>query len=92
VKAGGYKFSFSAPSAGKLRLSWVPGRTGRQVLVASASVVFHKAGRASVKLKLTAEGRKLLKGGKSVKIASDATFTPTGGSPTTRTKRVTLRP
>jgi hypothetical protein len=92
VKAGGYKFSFSAPSAGKLILRWVRRRSGRQVLVASARVVFHKTGQASVRLRLTAKGRKLLKGGKSVKIASDATFTPTGGSPTTRTKRVTLRP
>jgi hypothetical protein len=92
VKAGGYKVSFTAPSAGKLVIDWFATVKGKQVLVASASVVFHAAGKATVKLKLTGKGRKLLKAGHRVKITTKATFRPTGSSATTSSKTTTLKP
>jgi hypothetical protein len=42
----------------RLVRGWVK---GKQILVASASVVFHAAGKAIVKLKLTAADRKLFR-------------------------------
>jgi PKD repeat protein len=92
LKAGGYSFSFTAPSAGKLVIDWFATVRGKQVLVAAASVVFNAAGKATVKLKLTSQGRKLLHVGKAVKIATTARFTPTGGTRTTSTKISTLKP
>jgi hypothetical protein len=83
---------FTAPSAGKLVIDWFAKVKGKQVLVASASVVFHQAGKVTVKLKLTGKGRKLLRAGKSVKITTKATFTPSGGTPTTSTRTTTLKP
>jgi hypothetical protein len=92
VKAGGYKFKFTAPGAGKLVIDWYAKVKGKKVLVASSSVVFHQAGKATVKLKLTGKGRKLFKAGKSVKITTKATFTPTGGTATSSSKITTLKP
>jgi hypothetical protein len=91
LKAGGYSFSFTAPSAGRLVIDWFATVRGKQVLVASASVVFHATGKATVKLKLSSKGRRLLKAAKTVKIATKATFTPTGGAPTESTKATTLK-
>jgi hypothetical protein len=54
--------------------------------------VFHQARKATVKLQLTSKGRKLLKAGKSVKITTNATFTPTGGTPTSTTSTTALKP
>ncbi|MGB9185708.1 MAG: Ig-like domain repeat protein [Solirubrobacteraceae bacterium] len=86
LKAGGYSFSFLAPSAGKLVIEWFVTVKGKQVLVAFASAGFHAAGKATVKLKLTSNGRKLLRGAKTVKIATTATFTPSGRTGSTSTK------
>jgi hypothetical protein len=91
LKAGSYSFSFTAPSAGRLVIDWFATVRGKQVLVASASVVFHAPGKATVKLKLSSKGRRLLKAAKTVKIATKATFTPTGGTPTESTKTTTLK-
>ena len=92
VKARGFSFSFTAPSAGSLVIDWFTTVKRKQVLVASASVSFHRAGRATVTLKLTGKGRTLLTTGKSIKVATKATFTPTGHTPTTSTSTTTLKP
>jgi hypothetical protein len=91
LKARGYSFSFTAPSGGKLVIDWFATVKGKQILVASASVVIHAAGKVTVKLKLSSKGRGLLKAAKTVKIATKATFTPTGGTPTESTKTTTLK-
>jgi Bacterial Ig-like domain (group 3)/PKD domain len=91
LKTGGYSFSFTAPSAGKLVIDWFTTVKGKQVLVASASAEFHAAGKTKVRLKLTSKGRELLKAHKSVKITAKATFTPTGGVPTQSTRTTTLK-
>jgi unsaturated rhamnogalacturonyl hydrolase len=90
VKAGGYKMSFTAPGRGKVVIDWYARVRGRQTLVALASVVFHRAGKATVKLKLTRKGIKLLDVGTSVKITTKASFTPVGGASTSSTKTTTL--
>jgi Lamin Tail Domain len=92
VKAGGFRFSFSAPSAGKLVIDWSTTVRGKQVLVASTSAVLGHAGRATVKVKLTRKGATLLKAGRSLKIHLKATFTPTGRTPITSTGTTTVRP
>jgi hypothetical protein len=91
VKAGGYSFSFTAPSAGMLVVGWYASVKGKKVLVASASVLFRQARKATVKLKLTGKGRQLLKSSKRVKITAKATFTPTGGTTTSSTKTTALK-
>ena len=98
LKHGGYSFSFTAPSAGRLVIRWYLVRKGahvatakKPVLVASASVVFQKAGKATIKVSLTGKGRKLLKHAKRIKLIAKATFTPAGGRATSTTKTITLK-
>jgi len=90
VKAGGDKLSFTAPGVGKLVIKWYARVRGRPTLIASGSVWFRRAGKANMKLKLTSQGIKLLKAGKSVKITTTASFTPSGGTSTSSTKIGTL--
>jgi hypothetical protein len=98
LKHGGYSFSFTAPSAGRLVIRWYLVRKGahvakakKPVLVASANVVLHKAGKATIKVSLTGKGRKLLKHAKRIKLIAKATFTPAGGTATSTTKTITLK-
>ena len=97
-KHGGYSFSFIAPSAGRLVISWyfVPKgahrtKAKKPVLVARSSVVRHKAGRAKIKIVLTVKGRKLLKGVRHLTLTAKGTFTPTGQAATSTTKTFTLK-
>jgi hypothetical protein len=49
------------------------------------------AGKATVRVKLTSRGRKLLKAAKRVTLATKVAFTPTGGATTRLTGGTTLR-
>jgi unsaturated rhamnogalacturonyl hydrolase len=90
VKDRGYKMSFTAPGGGRVIIDWYARIRGRRTLIALASVVFHRPGKATVKLKLTRQGLKLLDVSRKVKITTKASFTPTGGGSTSSTKAATL--
>ena len=84
LKHGGY----TASVAGRLVIAWDPALNGarlgsakKPVLVATATVVFHQAGNAKVKVTLTAEGRRLLKGAESIKLTDKVAFTPPAAFP-----------
>lgn len=98
LKNGGYPASFSAPSAGHLVLSWylVPkgarlAKAKKPVLVATASLTFHQVSKAKAEIRLTANGRTLLKGAKHVKLTAKGSFAPIGGSTTSTSKSITLK-
>jgi hypothetical protein len=73
-------------------IDWYARVRGKQTLVALARAVFHRSGKATVKLKLklTRKGIKLLDVSTRLKITTKASFTPTGGTSTTSTKATTL--
>ena len=103
LKQDGYVVSVTAPTAGKLTISWyyLPkgahlakakhGKKPKPVLIASASVVFHKAGTAKVKIVLTGKGRQMLKSASHLGLVAKGTFTPNGQSATSTTKAITLK-
>ena len=98
LKHGGYVLSFTAPSAGRLVISWyfLPkgahlAKANKPVLVATASVIFHHAGRAKAKIALTSKGRQLLKTIKQLKLTVQGSFTPTGETTISTTKPITLK-
>lgn len=98
LKSGGYVVSFSAPSAGHLVIGWylVPkgahlAKAKKPTLVATASVTFHHAGKAKVKISLTSKGRKLLKGPKHLRLTAKGSFTPAGGTPTSTTRSINIK-
>jgi hypothetical protein len=95
LKNGSYKFSFKAPSAGRLRISWaVPQLKIAAKLVhapeATLSVKFHKQGTAKVKIQLTGAGRKLLKHANKVKLIAAGTFAAADGQTGSASRAFTL--
>jgi purine nucleosidase len=91
MKHGGYTFSATAPSKGRLVLSWYAKSHGKNVVVANVSFVFQRAGvKKTMKIALTRAGRKLLGGARKMKITVTAAFTPTGEKAVGVTKTVTL--
>jgi len=82
LRAGGFTFTLLAPAPGTLVISWTLAPKGvrpvgrlRPVLVATASVRFTAAGTRQVTIKLTANGRHLLKHHRQLKLVAKATFT-----------------
>jgi len=95
---GGYSFLFTAPSAGRLSISWlrVPRRAHlasqpKTVLIAAATKRFATAGRVRIKIKLTRRGKRLLEAAQRVKLTAKATFTPRGRPSITALITFTLR-
>jgi hypothetical protein len=89
LKAGGYTFTFTAPSPGLLVLRWYYVPTGAHIarvkkkqttLVASSSTSVKAAGRTKVTIKLSSAGRKLLKKSKRLTLTAKDTFKPSGGT------------
>jgi hypothetical protein len=62
----------------------------RAKLLASAKHTFAAPASANVTMKLTRKGARALRRAKGVRGSLKATFTPTGGTPTTATKKVRL--
>jgi hypothetical protein len=60
LAAGGYTTSFSAPTAGTLKLTWTALSAGRRVTVASGSSLARRIALRTVQISLTAAGRQLL--------------------------------
>lgn len=98
LSAGGFPASVSAPSSGTMNVVWYYLPRGarlaavvKPVVVARGSKSFAAAGRASLKLRLTSAGRRLLKGSKRVKLTAVGTFAPKHGKPATKRKSITLK-
>ena len=93
LKNGGYAFSFAAPSAGRLVISWSRrGSHGKKILVATAIVVVHKTGPARIRVLLTGKGRGLLTGASRMKLTAKGAFTPTGKGTVNASRVIILKP
>jgi hypothetical protein len=98
LKHNGFAFSFTAPTAGTLELSWyLPAKTGhasrtkaKPLLVGRTSMVFTATVKHTVHLKLTTKGRQALKGKKRVKLAVNGVFTVAHGKPVRWTSTLVL--
>jgi hypothetical protein len=93
LKHGGYTFSFAAPSAGRLVISWYSAPShGRQILVGTVALVFHNSGHARAVVFLTASGRRLLSGARSMKLVAKGAFTPAGHGTIRASRLIRLKP
>jgi hypothetical protein len=90
LKRGAYSFMFSAPSAGRLAVSWYRIQHGRKTLVATVNVLLHKAGKAKIDVVLTRKGRNLLKRAGRMTLAAQGGFAPAGQATTSATRTITL--
>lgn len=92
LKNGGYAFSFAAPSAGRLVISWYRlANHGKKTLVATVTFLFQKTGTARIKLLLTGKGRGLLAHGRRMKVTASGAFTPTGKPAISAARLITLK-
>jgi hypothetical protein len=84
LKAGGYELSFAAPESGAVVINWYLVPNGAHLakaqpkLVASGRATFKRAGTQTLKIKLTAYGKGLLRHASRVKLTAQGTFTPSG--------------
>jgi hypothetical protein len=96
AKTGSFALGFTAPGAGKFELEWLQllhGAHGakKDRVLAQSRALFAKVSRQTVKLKLNASGRSLLKGRKSIRLSVRAVFTLQGHRPVIWTETFVLR-
>ena len=95
-----HSFEFSAPSAGRLRVSLYVQRSQRRaadrthttgaVLVATATETNHKAARVRLTLRLTPAGKRRLRTASQFELQTRASFTPSNGRATAVRRRFKL--
>lgn len=97
---GGYALAFKALEAGTAIVDWyqVPQggrlaktRTLRVVLVASGRQTFAAAGTATIQIRLTSAGKRLLRHAKKIKLIAKGSFTPTHDQPVNATRTLLLK-
>lgn len=98
LKHHGYTFTFNAPTAGKLVIQWAAlvrgarvAKATRRVIVARGSARFSKPGPVRITIRLTPAGGRILKHARRLRVTASGTYTPTGRSRITVTRRFTLR-
>ncbi len=98
LRNAGYLLRFRAPEAGTLSLTWFqPAQHPRghsrtpKIIVATGHITLKTAGAATLKIKLTAAGRALLKHASRIELHATTVFTPTGGKPETSSGSFRLR-
>ena len=94
-------FSFNAPAAGRVVISWYyltkggkltkPERKPRPVLIATAHRKFAKEGIVELAIKLTNTGKQILERSTSLKLTVEGSYTPIGQSTVTATRSVALQ-
>lgn len=94
---GGYSFSWSAPSAGRLVISWYDlpagahiSRHSTPILVATVSRNFSQAKSVKLTITLTRRGRQVLKTARRMHLTAKGSFASRGKSATTVIKTFTL--
>jgi SGNH domain (fused to AT3 domains) len=104
LKAGGYTLTFKALSPGVAQVDWYAVAPGahlaakvKPLLLATGQRTFQAAGTGQLRLALSAVGKTFLKSEQAshvrvVKVAAQATFTPTGGEPVSATSTRSLEP
>jgi hypothetical protein len=100
LKSDVFSISFRALEAGTAVIGWYEVPSGahlanrakpKPVLVASGRQSFSAAGTATIKIKLTAAGRRLLKHARQLRLTAKGTFTPVGKAPIGTTKSFVLK-
>jgi hypothetical protein len=101
LKRGALAVSFNALEAGTVAIAWYqatpaaksPVRAkAKAVLVAFGKLTFPNSGSGSIKVRLTAAGKKLLKHANRLKLTAVGTFTPANLTPITATRTFVLKP
>ena len=88
----GYRLPFRSLTGGTAKVEWYRVRKGhRPVLIAGGRRSFDAAGRATIRLKLTAAGRRQLRHAPRLTLTAKGTFTQALEASVTATRRFTLK-
>ncbi len=88
LRPGGIGLRFKAPGAGRLVVTW--SRSPGGALVARGELRVARAVTATVRMKPTVAGRRLLKRSKRLRLIARGTFTPTGAAAVVTTRTLVL--
>jgi PKD repeat protein len=91
AKAKRYALRYTALTTGTATITWTAKSAGTSIVIATGTRRFTSGGAATVEIKLTAKGVKLLKHAKSLKVTATSSFTAQGAAPVTATKTFTLK-
>jgi subtilase family serine protease len=100
LKSGSFSIKYKALEAGTAVIEWFELPPGaklakhgkpKPVLIASGQIRFSAAGTATLKLKLTAAGKAMLKRARQLKLTAKGTFTPNGKPPIVATRAFLLK-
>ncbi len=100
LKHGGWVVAFRALEAGTAMIGWYQLPQGaklakrtkvKPVLVAAGHLTFSVTGTATLNVKLTSAGKRLLQHARHLKLTAKGTFTPTGTAPVIATKTFVLK-
>jgi hypothetical protein len=99
LKNGAFYTSLHSLTAGTVTINWYGDHfsarrasvRSRQTLVAIGKRTFQGPSTATLKIKLTAEGERLLKHAKQVRLTAKGTFTAVGMAPITSTRRFLIK-
>jgi len=99
LKHGSFALAFTAPEQGTAVIDWYrfpPGAKlvrakAKRLLVASGKLSFSAAGTATIEIKLTHVGKRLLKRVNRLKLTAKGTFTPIGMMPITAERVFVLK-
>jgi hypothetical protein len=87
-----YQLSLKALVAGTAKVQWLRIRKhGKPIVIASGRHTFGAAGKTTIRMKLTAAGRRQLRHAKRLKLTAKGTFTPAPDPPVRATRKFTLK-
>jgi hypothetical protein len=91
LKHHGYRFSFRAPTGGRLRISWsavlrARGEKSKRIVLARTAATFSVARARTLEIALTRAGTHLLMAVDQITVTATARFSPPG-SPSVLTTR-----
>ena len=93
LKRRAYRLRFAAPVSGEVVIAWyapAKRRHGKPTLVATGRGTFSKAGAATITLRLTPAGRRMLKHQRRLKLLGQERFSARCGMRATATRTFTL--
>jgi hypothetical protein len=93
LKPGGVRLKFESLRAGRVVMAWyltAPRGHGKPRLIARGAATFTSSRTATITIRSTAAGRRLLRGVKRAHLSARGTFTPVGGRPIVATRAFVL--
>jgi hypothetical protein len=99
LRSGGFGMRFDAPEAGSAEVEWSirqrvsggPGGHSAALEIARGALVFRRAGRGAIQLRLTHRGRQVLQGAHEIQLTETCVFRPPNATAVRASATIQLR-